>query len=125
MDKNKLYLIAAPAVVSLICIVLAVNAASLGSQLNSEREKAAGLNAQVISLGAQLTGQAGQAGIINDLQSSLDAARIDADAARRDVDAVRRDADAVRRQAEALMAANSDLEARLGAQAAALVPVAE
>ncbi len=101
MDKNKLYLIVAPAVVSLICIVLAVNAASLGSQLNAETAKVAELNAQVANLGTQLANQDDQARIINDLQSSLDAAR--------------RDADAARREAEGLRTANSDLEARLSA----------
>ncbi|MDP8229594.1 MAG: hypothetical protein P9L93_00650 [Candidatus Gorgyraea atricola] len=118
MDKNKLYLIAAPAVVSLICIVLAVNATSLGSQLNTERAKAAGLNTQVISLGTQLASQAGQAGMINDLQGSLDAARRDADAARGELDAARR-------EVEGLRAANSNLEVRLSAQAVAPVLAAE
>ena len=110
MEKNKAYLVVVPVVMSLICIVLAVNAVMLGSQLNAERARATGLNAQIVNLGAQLAGYNDQAGIINDLRSSLDAAR--------------KDADAARREAETLRAANSDLEVRLSAQQAPAAPVA-
>jgi len=108
MEKKKAYLIVVPVVMSLICIVFAVNAVRLGSQLNAERARATGLNTQIVNLGAQLAGYNDQAGIINDLQSSLDAARRDTDAARREV--------------ETLRAANSDLEVRLSAQQTPVAP---
>ena len=101
MEKNKVYSIVVPVVMSLICIVLAVNAVTLGSQLNAERARAAGLNTQIVNLGAQLAGYNDQAGIINDLRSSLDAAR---------------------REAETLRAANSDLEVRRSAQQTPVAP---
>ena len=103
MEKNKAYLIAAPIVVSLICVVLAVNLVTANSRLNAERAKVAELNTQIVNFVPQLSGLQArydeQVRIVRDLQNSLDAAR---------------------REAQILRAANSDLEARLNAASAAL-----
>ena len=103
MKKNKAYFIAASIVVGLICIVLAVNIATLGSQLKAEKAKVGALDGQIVDFEKHLsdaqTRYNEQVRIIRDLQDSLDI---------------------VRREVETLRAANSDLEARLNAASAAL-----
>lgn len=105
MDKTKISLIVAPVVVSIICIVLAVNVGVLASQLNAERSKAEAFNSQIIELERQLSDARGrydeQVRIARDLQYSLDAARREVENAKNEVGVLR--------------SANADLEARLRA----------
>lgn len=96
MEKEKAYLIAAPIVVSLICIFLAVNLGIASSQLNTERSKAVNLNAQIANLNVRLS----------DVESRLDT--------------VRREAEGLRAEAESLRVANRDLTSRLNAASEAL-----
>ncbi|MBU4343083.1 MAG: hypothetical protein KJ902_02640 [Candidatus Omnitrophica bacterium] len=116
MDKNKLYSMIIPILVSLICIVLAVNLASARSQLNSARARVAELNSQIVNFAPQISGLKmkydEQVRIVSDSQNSLNAARNEAESAKN--------------EAERLRSANTDLENRLNAAAAVLqIPATE
>jgi len=109
MDKNKIYSMAGPVLVTLFCIVLAVNLSSARSQLNSTRARVAELNSQIVSLVPQISGlkmrHNEEVKIVSDLQNSLNSAR---------------------NEAERLIRANADLESRVNAAALALkVPATE
>ncbi len=103
MDKNKIYSMAGPVLVTLFCIVLAVNLSSARSQLNSTRARVAELNSQIVSFVPQISGLKmrydEEVKIVSDLQNSLNSAR---------------------NEAERLIRANADLESRVNAAALAL-----
>jgi len=110
MDKNKIYSMAGPVLVTLFCIVLAVNLTSARSQLNSTRARVAELNSQIVNFTPQISGLKmrydEQVRIVSDLQNSLNAARNETESARNEAERLRR--------------ANADLENRLNAAAVAL-----
>ncbi len=89
MDKTK----AVPIVVSLICVVLAVYAVSATSELNAKRSTVTMLNAQVVDIGAQLTGTIAkydeQVRVARDLQNSLDTTRGELNNVRAELEALR------------------------------------
>jgi chromosome segregation ATPase len=101
MEKAKANLLIAFVVVTIVCIIMVVNAAALNTQLNTLRPKAERCDA----LEAELTDLKGkydeQVGRVRDLQNSLDIAR--------------RDAESLRGTNASLKATNTDLEARLNA----------
>ena len=109
-DKTKIQLVIAPAVVSLFCIVLAVNAAISKSQLNAERAKTTSLNRQVVDLEVRYKQAAGFEAQISDVKSNYDGLIKNLQYS---LDTARREADIARREADALRATNSDLERRL------------
>lgn len=88
-DKTKVSFVIAPIIVSVICIVLAVNAAVLSSQLNKGKAKRGILNAQIIDLEASLSDvnvrYNEQARLVKDLQYSLEATRRERDEAKIEV----------------------------------------
>jgi len=79
VDKEKINLIIAPVLVSLICVVLAVNVGMAKSQLNAERAKLLTFDKKLDDLNEQLVAAKGKynekENIISDLQNSLQAAR--------------------------------------------------
>ncbi|MFH1854672.1 MAG: hypothetical protein ABH815_05110 [Candidatus Omnitrophota bacterium] len=113
MDKTKVSLIIAPVVVSIICIILAVNVTIAKSQMNIEKAKAVGLNNRVQELGLKLSDANMRARLAQDLQIALNAAKQEAAAAKQEVETVRQ-------QITALNSENSDLKARLSTAMEAL-----
>jgi predicted nucleic acid-binding Zn-ribbon protein len=101
MEKTKIYMVIAPVLVSVICIILAVNVAIAGSQLQVEKAKVSGLNVRIEEMGAQLADANKRARTAQDLQVSLQAARAEIDAAKQ--------------QIASLVTENSDLMSRLDA----------
>jgi biopolymer transport protein ExbB/TolQ len=101
MEKAKTNLLIAFVVVTLVCIILVVNAIALNTQLNALRPKAAKSDALESELADLKVKYDGQARLIRDLQNSLDIAR--------------RDAESLRGANASLKATNTDLEARLNA----------
>lgn len=99
MDKTKVSLVAAPILVSIICIILAVNVAVASSRLDAEKAKAAGLNARIQELGSLLADANRRAQMSQDLQNSLNAAKVEIDGAKQ--------------QIAALSSENTDLKTRL------------
>ena len=85
MEKTKFYMVIAPVLVSVICVILALNVAIAKSQLQAEKAKATGLNARIQELGIQLA---------------------DANKARAEIDATKQ-------QIASLVTENSDLKTRL------------
>lgn len=110
MDRVKITTIVAPILVSLICIVLAVNVGITNSKLNFEKAENARANERIIRLAAQLsnvkTGSNAQAKLVSDLQFSLDVARKETETAKQEV--------------ESLKQAKISLESRLNAASQAL-----
>ena len=105
MDKTKVSLVIGPIIVSVVCIVLAVNTAVLNSQLNEEKAKWGTLNAEVVKLGSSLSDvnvrYNEQVRIVKDLQYSLEAAR--------------RERDEVKTEVNNLRVTNADLKSKLNA----------
>ena len=89
MDKTKVSLVIAPIIVSVVCIVLAVNAVVLNAQLNKEKAKVDTLNAQIIELGSSFSDvnvrYNEQVRLVKDLQYSLEAAKRGAEEAKTEV----------------------------------------
>ncbi len=110
MDKTKIHLIIAPGVVSLICIVLAVNAAIFKTQLNAERAKTTSLNRQIVHSGARYRQVADFEAQMSDIKSRYDGLIRDLQYS---LDVARREAENAKNEADVLRAMNSDLEARL------------
>lgn len=119
MDKAKISMVIAPVLVSIICVILAVNVAIARSQLEAEKAKVTGLDSRIQDIGIQLADANKRARVAQDLQVSLQAARGEIDTARQ--------------QIASLNSENSDLKARLDAamnalkapSAASVAPVAE
>jgi len=110
MDKTKVSLVIGPIIVSVVCIVLAVNAAVLNSQLNEEKTKLVTLNAEIVKLGPSLSDANvrynEQVRLVKDLQYSLEATR--------------REKDELKIEVNDLRATNADLKSKLNVDLDAL-----
>jgi predicted DNA-binding protein (UPF0251 family) len=106
MEKTKVYMVIAPVLVSVICIILAVNVAIAGSQLQVEKAKVSGLNVRLQDLGVQLADANKRAKTAYDLQVSLQAVRSELDAARQKI--------------ASLISENQDLKSRFETAVSAL-----
>lgn len=106
MDKTKLSLVAAPIVISIICIFLAVNVAVARSQLNAEKAIADSLRAQIVDIRGQLVEAQKQSETVRELRDSLDRAQ--------------KELAAAKQEAMTLNEQKTDLEARLNSAMEAL-----